>query len=85
MKKIMITIVLMAFAGCADLTPEDRAAEVINGLELPPKAENVVVLSEKDGWHTYELVIDGHRRKFLRQKSGEFQDRMTSNVEVTPR
>lgn len=73
------------------VTQQEREQMVLNqyrkDLHLPQGAKNIVKLDEE--WHTFELVIDGRTRKFLRRtygvlKGGQFNQATDTITELTP-
>lgn len=72
----LVTLTLIFLTGCEEIpqddeanykviTQEEKSQLLVKKLMLPTSAKNVVVLN--DGWHTFELVLDGRTRKFLRR------------------
>lgn len=90
MKKFISTAVFIAFAGCVPKpgSPEERATQgqelLIVNYVLPAEAANIRTLTGGNGWHTFDLVIEGQKRHFLRRYS-HGDDGTESMVEITPR
>ena len=92
MKKLIALIGLAALAGCDGPPPKPLTnAEVVAqadaksgyDLDLPENATNVKKIGER-GWHTFDLEVDGVKRRFLRHY--HWGDAGTeSMVEITPR
>jgi hypothetical protein len=91
----VIAFFLLSFMGCDApepeikvVTKEEKSELLAKELKLPPGAKNVNALNEE--WHTFDLVIDGRTRRFLRRiygmkgSNGQYESATEAFTELTP-
>lgn len=93
MKAPLLGAVLILLVGCGAVSEpvtveqatQIEQANLRANLYLPTNATNVVMLPGDSGWHTYDLEVEGQKRKFLRQYYCSGHSNLNSNVEILPR